>query len=139
MYPHHSSKQRSLACRCISGNSIAERPQQLNPFRNPGASSPFTLAFSQIDCRLLRLIENLARILQVKILPSPLENRFDFGARSVEQHGMNPEPGEKRYSALNFVAASANFRYCRVAPDHGHDALVQISKGLFGLARNGCQ
>jgi len=36
---------------------------------------------------------------------------------------VNGEPGCERNRTCKFVAAFADFRYRRVAPDHGHDAL----------------
>jgi hypothetical protein len=52
-------------------------------------------------------------------------------ARIVSSNiGMDAKPGRKRDRTRKFTAALADFRYRRIAPDHGHDALVKIPKGL---------
>src|SRR6478672_8238208 len=47
---------------------------------------------------------------------------------------MHSEPCRKRDGAVKFMAMLTDFSDGCVAPDHRHDALVEVLKGLPGLA-----
>lgn len=79
-------------------------------------------------------IENRANMNASKVVPCPLKESVQLRAHGCEQGGMDAELGSEGEDTRNGVMNRSDFRYRRVAANHRHDALVEISEGLLLFA-----
>src|SRR4029453_14461941 len=85
-------------------------------------------AFIPIDVLLVVSIQDLNRHGLAEIVPSPVDEGFDFCPDPGHQQGMYAEPRCKGDGTVEFMLLLPDHRYCSVAPNHPHDSLVVIMK-----------
>src|ERR1700722_15670469 len=78
---------------------------------------------------LRKTVEHLVSLDLPEVIPCPLDERLDLGARRREQGCVHADPGGEGDGALQFMTMGTDFGDGGTAADHGHDALVEIIEG----------